>query len=107
MTRSPTDPAPALAVPGTPWCELGESPCWDPVGRRLLWVDILAGLVHLLDASGRTRTVAIGRPVSAVVADEDGWLLAVETGIERRDRDLTPRRALDLLPRPTLVRMND
>jgi sugar lactone lactonase YvrE len=94
-------------VAGTPRCELGESPCWDAVGRRLLWVDLLAGLVHVLDASGETRTVAIGRPVSAVVADDDGWLLAVETGVERRDRDLKLRDVLDLLPRPTLVRMND
>lgn len=107
MTGSPTALSPLRAVPGAPRCELGESPCWDHATHRLLWVDILAGLVHTLDPDDRLRTIEVGQPVSAIVADPEGWLLAVETGIQRRDRNLALVRAVDILPRPTLVRMND
>ncbi|MGH3510306.1 MAG: SMP-30/gluconolactonase/LRE family protein [Nocardioidaceae bacterium] len=107
MNRSQTAVAPITVVAGAPRSELGESPCWDPRTNRLLWVDILAGLVHTITVEGTTRTFKIGQPVSAVVADGDGWLLAVETGIQRCDRDLSLVGAVDLLPRPTLVRMND
>ncbi|MFG2646790.1 SMP-30/gluconolactonase/LRE family protein [Streptomyces sp. NPDC048436] len=36
---------------------LGEGPTWDPVARRLIWVDILSSRVHTYDPSTGRRTV--------------------------------------------------
>lgn len=48
-------------------CELGESPVWDADRERLLWVDILAGVVHALHpASGMRSQFTAGVPVGTV-----------------------------------------
>ena len=62
--------------------ELGEGPLWDHRVGRLVWVDILAGLVHSTESdSGVTTTVPVGTVVGAVgLAGEDGYLLATRTG---------------------------
>ncbi|MGV9388945.1 SMP-30/gluconolactonase/LRE family protein [Streptomyces olivaceus] len=36
---------------------LGEGPTWDPVARRLLWIDILGSRVHTFDPSDGRRTL--------------------------------------------------
>jgi len=73
-----------------------------------VYVDLLAGWVHWFDpAKGLSRSVEIGEPVSAVTRDAEGWLLAVETGIQRRDRSFALTDRIDVLERPTLMRMND
>jgi sugar lactone lactonase YvrE len=61
---------------------LGEGPAWDDHERRLLWIDILDGLVHTFDpANGSDVAVGVGRPVGAIGLRAGGGLvLAVEDG---------------------------
>ncbi|HET9078250.1 MAG TPA: SMP-30/gluconolactonase/LRE family protein [Acidimicrobiales bacterium] len=86
---------------------LGEGPAWDARCRRLLWVDIPAGVVHLLDPStGDDRRLQVGQPVGAVVPDRDGgWAVAVRDGFGRLD-DQGGFELVHDLSRPGL-RMND
>jgi sugar lactone lactonase YvrE len=88
--------------------QLGEGPSWDPARRRLVWVDIPAGLVHLLDpASGDDRQLGVGQPVGAAVpaARGGGLVLAVRDGFARFGAGRRPELAFDLSS-PGL-RMND
>ncbi|MDQ3579204.1 MAG: SMP-30/gluconolactonase/LRE family protein [Actinomycetota bacterium] len=56
--------------------EVGEGPTWDPVGQRLLWVDIPRGAIHSFDpATGNDHVVHAGQPVGAVIARQRGGLL--------------------------------
>lgn len=59
---------------------LGEGPVWDPIGARLLWVDIMAGVVHtgtLNDDDTVSVSESIQSPdtAGAVAVAEDGSLL--------------------------------
>lgn len=58
---------------------LGEGPVWDPVRRRVLWVDINAGRVHegRLDSDQVVGTTAhaLDRTVGAVACSDAGDLL--------------------------------
>jgi sugar lactone lactonase YvrE len=69
--------------------ELAEGPCWLADRERLLWVDIMAGHVHLLDpATGDDRAVEVGQPVGAAVPADDGRVaLAVRDGFALLDLD--------------------
>lgn len=62
--------------------ELGEAPSWDPVTRRLLWVDITPGIVHRFDpASGEDEGWHVGASVGAAAPTDGGRLaLAVRDG---------------------------
>ncbi len=88
---------------------LGEGPLWDAREGCLVWVDILAGVVFLTEASGEPRaSFPIGHAVgSAMPADGGGWLLADAMGFGR----LTPgggvTRLLDLLADRPDLRFND
>jgi sugar lactone lactonase YvrE len=66
---------------------LGEGPVWDARAGELLWVDIMAGLVHRFDpATGADRTLDVGQPVGAVVPrTAGGYLLAVRDGFAVAD----------------------
>ena len=56
---------------------IGEGPVWDDRSRRLLWVDIPAGLVHRLDpTTGERSSLKVGQPVGAVGLCADGGLVA-------------------------------
>ena len=62
---------------------LAEGPLWDPVGARLLWVDIYAGTVHqgTLDDGRVVPGASLHRAdgtVGAVVLGQDGTLLVAE-----------------------------
>lgn len=58
-------------------CELGEGPVWDPDAGELVWVDIMAGLIHrYAPATGRTSRVGVGQSVGAVVLGPDNTLAA-------------------------------
>lgn len=62
--------------------ELGESPRWDHRINRLVWVDILSGLVHVTEPeTGNTTTIPVDRHVGAVALyAESAYLLAVRAG---------------------------
>jgi sugar lactone lactonase YvrE len=65
----------------------GESPCWDAVAGRLLWVDNVSGdLFAHVPATGSTRQIAAGIPVNAVAVNHDGRVvIAGASGILLRD----------------------
>jgi len=58
-----------------PLAELGEGPCWDPASSSLYWVDIPAGRVHRLDATGVHSSWDVGMPAGAVVPRAGGGLV--------------------------------
>lgn len=65
---------PTVDAPFPDRSELGEMPWWNALRRRLVYVDINAGLVHELDPStGELATVALTDPLSfaAPVGDSD------------------------------------
>ena len=72
--------------------QLGEGPLWDARTNELLWVDIMAGIVHRLEPeTGTDRSFGVGQPVGAVVprasggyalALRDGFAVGDETGVE-------------------------
>jgi sugar lactone lactonase YvrE len=67
--------------------ELAESPVWDDRTGRLVWVDLLGGIVHLTDiAIGADVAIPVGQIVGAVALCEDGRLvIAIEDGFARLD----------------------
>jgi sugar lactone lactonase YvrE len=74
-------------VPVTPPAFLAESPVWDQGTGSLLWVDIMAGDVHRLDAAtGQDRVTHVDVPVGAVAARRSGGLvLAAGVGFATLD----------------------
>jgi sugar lactone lactonase YvrE len=66
---------------------LGEGPVWDEEQQRLLWVDILPGLVHRFDpATSGDEIFGVGKPVgSAGLRRGGGLVLAVEDGFALLD----------------------
>lgn len=66
---------------------LGEGPVWDAGQHRLVWLDILPGLVHRFDpVTGRNDTFRAGKPVgSAGLRLGGGLVLAVEDGFALLD----------------------
>jgi sugar lactone lactonase YvrE len=87
---------------------LGEGPLWDSRTNELLWVDILAGVVHRYDpATGRDRAFGAGSHVGAVVPRAaGGYALAVAAGfaLAGADGEVTP---LVATGHDEAVRMND
>ncbi|WP_338749629.1 SMP-30/gluconolactonase/LRE family protein [Janibacter alittae] len=65
-----------------------EGPCWWPGWGGLRWVDMLAGDVLALDASGRIDRVPVG-DVAAMVRPRaaGGAVIAVERGVALADED--------------------
>jgi len=68
---------------------LAEGPVWDARQGRLLWVDILRGLIHSTDPStGETDTLKLDKPVGAVALRSAGGLVvAVEDGFALVDTE--------------------
>lgn len=55
---------------------LGEGPRWDVEARRLLWVDIEAGALHLFDPErGDDRAIPLGARVGAAAPTRGGGVL--------------------------------
>jgi sugar lactone lactonase YvrE len=74
---------------------LGEGPIWHSAGRRLYWVDIEGGLLHVFDPStGQDRAIDVGTRIGTVVSRAGGGLLvALDSGLAFFDLDeeaLTP-----------------
>ena len=102
LTATPADPS-------APAAQLGEGPAWDAAGRRLIWIDILGGLVHFADASGVVeRTVEVGTHVGAALpAADGGLLLAIRGGFATLDAAGTVTPLLDVLADRPDLRFND
>ena len=103
-----SNPLDSLELVGDVLADLGEGPCWDPVGGTLYWVDIPAGRLHrTVPASGATTTSELGPPVSLVLPTAGGGVL-----IARRNRlavlaeDGTERAVAKTAARPD-IRFND
>jgi sugar lactone lactonase YvrE len=66
---------------------LGEGPVWDAEQQRLVWLDILPGLVHRFDpVTGGDEVFGVGKPVgSAGLRHGGGLVLAVEDGFALLD----------------------
>jgi sugar lactone lactonase YvrE len=88
---------------------LGEGPQWDTREDCLVWVDILAGVVFLTEATGEPRaSFEIGHSVgSAMPAEGGGWLLADAMGFGRLTPDGLVTRLLDSLADRPDLRFND
>jgi sugar lactone lactonase YvrE len=55
---------------------LGEGPIWDSDNQRLIWVDILGGLVHRYSPSDESDLVIdIGQPVSSLALGVHGGMV--------------------------------
>ncbi|MDQ3811365.1 MAG: SMP-30/gluconolactonase/LRE family protein [Chloroflexota bacterium] len=69
---------------------VGEGPVWDERINRLVWVDIMAKAVHVLDpSSGHDRAIDLGMPVGAAALRERGGLvLALQDGFAVLDQEL-------------------
>ena len=67
--------------------QLGEGPIWDDGRRRLLFVDIMRGLVHEFDpVTRRDRVIDVGEPVGTVAPTTRGdWVIATMRGFFRLD----------------------
>jgi sugar lactone lactonase YvrE len=78
--------------------ELGEGPIWDDERQRLMFVDIMRGVVHEFDpVSGSDRTYEVGEPVGAIALTRRGvYMLAVKSGFMTLDpaTGITARAAL-------------
>lgn len=86
---------------------LGEGPLWDHRAGVLMWVDILASLVHRTDpTTGETVTLQPDRHVGAVaLRGETGYMLALRNAFAPLDQD-TVGPAEEVFADPE-VRMND
>ena len=60
-----------------PIAEHGESPVWAPAWGGLRWVDLAAGDVLALDASGAIRRRSVGRLATAIRPGRDGRTMRV------------------------------
>ena len=81
----PASPRPDIAFDGR--ATLGEGPVWDEKQQRLVWLDILPGLVHRFDpATGGDHVFRVGKPAgSAGLRHGGGLILAVEDGFALLD----------------------
>lgn len=89
---------------------LAEGVSYDAAGDRLLWVEILAGRVHVSDRSGkRQATYEVGRHVGAAMpAADNKILLAVREGFALLDPATGETRpVLDVLGDNRDIRFND
>ncbi len=89
---------------------LGECPLWDPLRRRLAWVDVYNHWVHALDPrTDEKKRFDAGDVVSAIaLAGPDRWLLAVRDRLvllELSTGALRPFAPVPLTDRET--RLND
>ena len=87
---------------------LGEGPIWDTRTGELLWVDIMAGIVHCFDpTSSIDRAFDVGQPVGAVVPRSvGGYAFALRDGFAVGDAGGVTIVAPIQADRPD-VRMND
>ncbi len=91
-------------------CELGEGPRWDERDQSLIFVDVLAGLLHRAGPGmSAPTTCAVGQALGAANPTADGGLvLAMRDGIYLADADASHMRLLAPVEAEDLtLRMND
>jgi sugar lactone lactonase YvrE len=88
---------------------IGEGPVWDAPANELVWVDILAGLIHRTTPDGRDTTFDVGRPVGSVALRRSGGLvLATDDGFRILDPGASATRLVAAVEADDpLTRMND
>jgi sugar lactone lactonase YvrE len=89
---------------------LGEGPRWDVLARRLLWVDIEAGELHLFDpARGEDRAIQLGSRVGAASPTKDAGAVLVALADRLALVDLADEslRTLVEIPHGNGMRLND
>lgn len=88
---------------------LGEGPRWDAEARRLLWVDIEAGALHVSDPeSGDDRTIPVGARVGAASPTRGGGVLvALADRLALVDLADESVRTLVEIPHGVGMRLND
>jgi sugar lactone lactonase YvrE len=88
--------------------ELGEHPLWDDSTGSLVWVDILEGMVHRLDAPGDLAHVRLGSSLGAVgLRDGGGFVAAVDQQFVFTDGDGNGNRDPIAAPVADGMRFND
>jgi sugar lactone lactonase YvrE len=91
-----------------PVADHGEGPVWWPGWGGLRWVDMLAGDVLSLRASGEVGRLPVGDVVAVVrPRTAGGMIAAVERGVVLLDADDRPERAFPELWSDPGVRMNE
>ncbi len=87
---------------------IGEGPVWDPRIERLVWVDILAGRLHLTARDGATRTISLPSPVGSVaLRASGGWVAALADGFWAVAEDGSAERLADVQSDRPDLRFND
>ena len=87
---------------------LGEGPVWDARIDRLVWVDILAGRLHLTARDGATRTISLPSAVGSVVLRASGgWVAALADGFWSVAQDGAVERLADVQSDRPDLRFND
>lgn len=87
----------------------GEGPCWDPVGRRMLVVDMLAGAVVDLSSLEKPVRYEVGSQVAAVVRPrvDGGFIVATEHGFSLFDASFAFERSLAEVLDDPAIRLNE
>jgi sugar lactone lactonase YvrE len=87
----------------------GEGPCWDPIGERMLIVDMLAGAVVDLSSPTAPARYSVGSPVAAVVRPRrgGGFLVATEHGFALFDSGFRVERTLAAVLDDPAIRLNE
>lgn len=87
----------------------GEGPCWDPVGERMLVVDMLAGAVVDLSSLESPARYDVGSKVAAVVRPRagGGFIVATEHGFTLFDQGFRATRELASVLDDPAIRLNE
>ena len=90
-------------------CEIGESPVWHPLEKRLYWVDIPTGRMFWFDpATGEHEQCYQGVPMGGLTIQEDGALLLfMDKGAVAVWRQGELSYVIDEIPREHENRFND
>lgn len=86
-----------------------EAPRWDAAARRLLWVDIEAGELHVLDpATGEDRAIPVGARIGAAAPAHGGdVLVALADRLALVDLADESLRTVVEIPHGPELRLND
>jgi sugar lactone lactonase YvrE len=90
--------------------QLGESPLWHPLEKKLYWVDCFAPAIYCHDPqTHQTQCYPLESYVGAIAYCQSGGLVATtQQGLARVDLDAgTLSSSINLLPSDQALRMND